>query len=386
MTEMELLREIGMIREEYILEASPEAAGPSISERKKRRYRRQLGIAAAAAAALLVLTIHPALTRRSESLAPLDGGAKTEQAAAPAEGAAAPAAAEEAATLAETLAAAPAETVAEMAADAAETAADSAVTSAAPAATTAAALYSATAAPAEFRADEAAEEAIEEEALPAPAAVEEAAPEAAAEAEMDEAVSMAPGNMAAAEAKSGTAVTGAAEKKAVAPAAGASGRKAASENAGARGDQAAVNDLQSQGMQMANPWIDYQSLEEAAAAADVSIAIPEKALSALDAEAANYRAIPGSLLEVICRNQAGDEVLRIRKAPAGAEDGDISGDYNSYEQVEELEDGGRSYRLSGNSGKISLATWSEAGCSFAVSAAGEGLDRNELLQLLREIR
>ena len=64
MTEMELLREIGMIREEYILEASPEAAGPSISERKKRRYRRQLGIAAAAAAALLVLTIHPALTRR----------------------------------------------------------------------------------------------------------------------------------------------------------------------------------------------------------------------------------------------------------------------------------------------------------------------------------
>lgn len=375
MTEMELLREIGMIREEYILEASPEAAGPSISERKKRRYRRQLGIAAAAAAALLVLTIHPALTRRSESLAPLDGGAKTEQAAA-----------EEAATLAETLAAAPAETVAEMAADAAETAADSAVTSATPAATTAAALYSATAAPAEFRADEAAEEAIEDEAFPAPAAVEEAAPEAAAaEAELDEAVSMAPGNMAAAEAKSGTAVTGAAEKKAVAPAAGASGRKAA-EDAGARGDQAAVNGLQSQGMQMANPWIDYQSLEEAAAAADVSIAIPEKALSELDAEAANYRAIPGSLLEVICRNQAGDEVLRIRKAPASAEDGDISGDYNSYEHVEELEDGGRIYRLSGNSGKISLATWTEAGCSFAVSAAGEGLDRNELLQLLREIR
>lgn len=333
MTEMELLREIGMIREEYILEASPEAAGPSISERKKRRYRRQLGIAAAAAAALLVLTIHPALTRRSESLAPLDGGAKTEQAAALAEGAAAPAAAEEAATLAETLAAAPAETVAEMAEDV--------------------------------------------EAAPAPEA---------AEAEMDEAVSMAPGNMAAAEAKSGTAVTGAAEKKAVAPAAGASGRKAAAEDAGARGDQAAVNGLQSQGMQMANPWIDYQSLEEAAAAADVSIAIPEKALSELDAEAANYRAIPGSLLEVICRNQAGDEVLRIRKAPASAEDGDISGDYNSYEQVEELEDGGRSYRLSGNSGKISLATWTEAGCSFAVSAAGEGLDRNELLQLLREIR
>ena len=166
----------------------------------------------------------------------------------------------------------------------------------------------------------------------------------------------------------------------------AAARETAAEDAGARGDQAAVNGLQSQGMQMANPWIDYQSLEEAAAAADVSIAIPEKALSELDAEAANYRAIPGSLLEVICRNQAGDEVLRIRKAPASAEDGDISGDYNSYEQVEELEDGGRIYRLSGNSGKISLATWTEAGCSFAVSAAGEGLDRNELLQLLKEIR
>ncbi len=81
-----------------------------------------------------------------------------------------------------------------------------------------------------------------------------------------------------------------------------------------------------QNVQMANPWQDYDSLQEAEAAAGFSFGLPECFGQTWQAEA--FRVMNGSLLEVIYRGP--EKSARVRKAP-GSED--ISGDYNSYQTV-----------------------------------------------------
>lgn len=128
--------------------------------------------------------------------------------------------------------------------------------------------------------------------------------------------------------------------------------------------EAASSDAQER-IQMANPWSEFDSLEEAEADADVEIALPE---SYQRFDHRIYRAMRGEMLEVIYQDADGQEGFRIRKSH---DVGDISGDYTSYAQEKTLTSGGRSVTIRGNGDTISVATWSNhsLNLSYAICVA-----------------
>lgn len=98
---------------------------------------------------------------------------------------------------------------------------------------------------------------------------------------------------------------------------------------------------------IANPWSNWDSLEEAEAAAGFSFGLPEKIADRY--EAAEYRTMNRQLIEVIYRDH--ETEVRVRKAKGEGQD--ISGDYNTYDTcTEENIDGGTvtTYRNSGSNG------------------------------------
>lgn len=78
--------------------------------------------------------------------------------------------------------------------------------------------------------------------------------------------------------------------------------------------------------QIANPWKDYESLQQAEDAAGFVFGLAQETQDGSTAE--QFRVMNGQLLEVIYRQ--GDREVTVRKA-AGNED--ISGDYNEYSTV-----------------------------------------------------
>lgn len=128
--------------------------------------------------------------------------------------------------------------------------------------------------------------------------------------------------------------------------------------------EAASSDAQ-ESMQLANPWIDFDSLEEAEADALLQIELPE---SYQNFDHRIYRSMHGEMLEIIYQDADGQEGFRIRKS-RGSED--ISGDYTSYAQEKTLTSGGRSVTIRGNGDTISVATWSNhsLNLSYAICVA-----------------
>lgn len=67
------------------------------------------------------------------------------------------------------------------------------------------------------------------------------------------------------------------------------------------------------------------------------------------------------MLEVIFQN--GDEEIRFRKA---ADDGDVSGDYNTYSETETVEVDGAAVTMKGADGKVNLAVWSTDDYAYSI--------------------
>ena len=129
--------------------------------------------------------------------------------------------------------------------------------------------------------------------------------------------------------------------------------------------------------QIANPCVQYDTLQEAEAVCGFELALPETVSSAY------YRVISGQVLEVIVRNAAdGLEVYRVRKANG---EGDISGDYNSYEETEEISVDDRTVTVKGNNGSVSNAVWEDNGYAYAMQFA-EGVSQEEISALIAQIR
>ena len=128
--------------------------------------------------------------------------------------------------------------------------------------------------------------------------------------------------------------------------------------------EAASSDAQER-MQIANPWSEFDSLEEAEADALLQIKLPE---SYQNFDHRIYRSMHGEMLEIIYQNADGQEGFRIRKSH---DVGDISGDYTSYAQEKTLTSGGRSVTIRGNGDTISVATWSNhsLNLSYAICVA-----------------
>lgn len=118
-------------------------------------------------------------------------------------------------------------------------------------------------------------------------------------------------------------------------------------------------------MQIANPWSEFNSLEEAEADAGVEITLPE---SYQGFDHRIYRAMHRQMIEVIYQDADGREGFRIRKS---RDFGDISGDYTRYDQEKTLEIGDRFVETRGNGDEISVARWGNLSLnlSYAICVA-----------------
>ncbi len=113
-------------------------------------------------------------------------------------------------------------------------------------------------------------------------------------------------------------------------------------------------------IQIANPFVDYDSLEEAAKAAGFGMDAPAR-VEGFDETL--IQLMSGKMLQVIY--SSGDDRLLVRKA-AGSDD--ISGDYNSYSREQTLTLDGRTVTLRGDGDTVSVATWTDGGYTYAVDA------------------
>lgn len=118
-------------------------------------------------------------------------------------------------------------------------------------------------------------------------------------------------------------------------------------------------------MQIANPWSEFDTLEEAESDAGIEITLPE---SYQGFDHRIYRAMHRQMIEVIYQDADGREGFRIRKS---RDFGDISGDYTRYDQEKTLEIGDRFVETRGNGDEISVARWGNLSLnlSYAICVA-----------------
>ena len=112
------------------------------------------------------------------------------------------------------------------------------------------------------------------------------------------------------------------------------------------------------GVQLANPFVDYATPDEAAAAAGFGLSAPEQ-IDGYDAPVVQL--MNGEMLQLIFRS--GDDRLILRKAKGSA---DISGDYAARAETRTARINGADVSLRGEGGKVSTAVWCANGFSYAL--------------------
>lgn len=149
--------------------------------------------------------------------------------------------------------------------------------------------------------------------------------------------------------------------------------------------------------QIANPVKTYDSLAKAEKAAGFTFTVPEGVnLDGADYAQYYWSTINENLIEVRYGAE-GDEVCYMRKAPASAaddDDVDISGDYNVYDTVKEVEftlEDGREVEvtLKGKDKKFYVASWQLKGVkdngvwNYAIGV--RGIPEQDLLELVKMV-
>ena len=113
-------------------------------------------------------------------------------------------------------------------------------------------------------------------------------------------------------------------------------------------------------VQIANPWSETTSLSEATSLAGFEIIMPENINGT---SISLYRVIENETFEI----RYGEDIA-VRKS---VDSGDISGDYNDYENIEEVD--GVTYK--GNGDTYNCITWSADGYSYSITSnSGLSLD------------
>ena len=115
-------------------------------------------------------------------------------------------------------------------------------------------------------------------------------------------------------------------------------------------------------VQIANPFVDYETLDDAAKAAGFELTAPET-VEGWDGEKI-IQVANNCMLQVIFHD-GDDNRLFVRKE---AGDADISGDYNTYAEIDAVSVGDYSVTLKGNDGTVSTAVWTSNGYSYAVTS------------------
>ena len=131
------------------------------------------------------------------------------------------------------------------------------------------------------------------------------------------------------------------------------------------------------GTQIENPYVDYETLEEACEAAGVSLLLPD---SIEGYERVDYQAIDGQMVNVIY-TAADGSMLLIRKAK-GSED--ISGDYNEYEHNSEQTINDIDVQVRGDGDTLSAAVWYDNGEAYSMTV-DRPMEKDRGLELLQQL-
>ena len=126
-----------------------------------------------------------------------------------------------------------------------------------------------------------------------------------------------------------------------------------------------------------NPQVNYEILSEAENAAGFPLGIPEEFNGA---KYSDIVVIDEKVIRVTYND--GDKPVLIVTKGLGSDD--VSGDYNSYPEINQREYKGFEITTKGKDDKIYLATWITDRYSFALSIP-DGLDYLELKSLFDEI-
>lgn len=110
--------------------------------------------------------------------------------------------------------------------------------------------------------------------------------------------------------------------------------------------------------QIPNPFVDCDTLADAAALAGFDIIVPD---SVDGYEERAITAMENDMIQVLYLH--GDDQVCIRKA-VGEEE--CSGDYNAYSEEKTVTVGDKEVTMRGNNGKVMVAVWSEGGYSYSI--------------------
>ena len=140
--------------------------------------------------------------------------------------------------------------------------------------------------------------------------------------------------------------------------------------------------LEEGNVQIGNPWVDCETLSEAAKTAGFDMAIPGKIEGYPNRV---YQAIENTMIQVLYfdgdpEDENSSRVM-VRKG-TGSED--ISGDYNIYPETETVNLHGVDVRMRGENGLVYSASWTWEGYSFAINA-DKGLSREALSDAVEEM-
>lgn len=110
--------------------------------------------------------------------------------------------------------------------------------------------------------------------------------------------------------------------------------------------------------QIPNPFIDCDTLADAAALAGFDIIVPD---SVDGYEERAITAVENDMIQVMYLH--GDDEICVRKT-VGEEE--CSGDYNEYSEEKTVTVGEKEVTLRGNNGKVMVAVWTEGGYSYSI--------------------
>lgn len=121
-------------------------------------------------------------------------------------------------------------------------------------------------------------------------------------------------------------------------------------------------DEQPGNVQVVNPYVDYETFADAAQAVGFALNAPET-VDGYSGEK-SFQVVDGSMIQIVYTDDGGNRLF-VRKE---ADDADISGDFNTYAEVNTVTVNGCDVTLKGSGGNVSTAIWTSHGYSYAVSA------------------
>lgn len=133
-------------------------------------------------------------------------------------------------------------------------------------------------------------------------------------------------------------------------------------------------------VQMANPYVEYSSLEEAEKAAGFELVIPKTFEEQAELK---IGVIDSRLLEVEVSEKG--NTITLRKAEAVEDSEELSGDYNTYEFEKSCTIGDYTVDVKGNGEKIQNAFWTKDGYSYSIGLEN-GISEADLEELILQMK